>query len=59
MESVNDLLKLFMRQAEFERAAKRPGEARDTVKRSAGAGTRLIAGTSAASRPRPDEATAA
>jgi hypothetical protein len=59
MESVNDLLKLFMRQAELERAAKQPGEARDTVKQSPGAGTRRITCTNAASRPRPDEATAA
>ena len=28
MESVNDLLRLFMRQAELERAMKRPGGAR-------------------------------
>ena len=59
MESVNDLLKLLMRQAEFERAAKQPGEARDTAKRSPGAGTRLTTCAGAASRPRPDEATAA
>jgi hypothetical protein len=59
MESVNDLLKLFMRQAEFERAARQPGEARDTVKQSPGASTRLITRAGAASRARPDQATAA
>jgi hypothetical protein len=33
MESVNDLLKLFMRQAQLERAMKQPGGARVTDER--------------------------
>jgi hypothetical protein len=43
MESVSELLKLFMRQAQLERAMKQPGGARVTEERELGAVRRRIA----------------
>jgi len=43
MESVNELLKLFMRQAQLERAMKQPGGARVTEERELHAVRRKLA----------------
>jgi hypothetical protein len=44
MESVNDLLKLFMRQVQLERAMKQPGGARVTDERELNALREKLAG---------------